>query len=247
MYLHGVVAEDLGLAEEASEAFQLALNHPATERLKRLRLAEVEIEAERAEAVLELDREVGIADPDAMEVHLGRGVALDKSRAGSQGCRSTAAGGGLRTGLPALHYQPAMVLRRIGQRDEAARFQTRYERTPCERHRPYSDPFMRQFKRLCEGSYLHHLDRGIDPEAAGKLTAAEREYLLAIEADPNQPHARANFAGVYGKLERYVHADAAYRSISEASLDIEEAHYNYGVVLSQPESIGGQKAPTAES
>ena len=54
-----------------------------------------------------------------------------------------------------------------------------------------------------------------------------------MNAGHAQIHARVNLISVYGKMGRYEDAAATYRRALELNAESEEAHYNYGVMLSR--------------
>ena len=132
-----------------------------------------------------------------------------------------------------MYYQLALALRRVGREEESSRFLALYERMAPDPRPPFPDPILGELEELREGSYLHHLNRGMRRESAGRLEEAEREYLRALDAGPAQIHARVNLISVYGKMGRYEDAAATYRRALELNPESEEAHYNYGVVLSR--------------
>ena len=232
-YLLGVVAGDLGRQDEAESALRAAAGLAPERLFVGLRLAAAVLQANRATEALELyERALG-AHPDSMAAHFGRGAALslldrpDEALAALQ--RAASLGGDYRP----LHYQLALALQRVGRDDKAALFMDLYDRADPTPWTPFADPLLEEVEELRAGSYLHHLNRGIRLERAGRLDEALREYSLAAKAGPGQVHALVNLISVYGRQGRYEDAEAAYREATARNFDVEEAHHNYAVTLSQ--------------
>ena len=58
------------------------------------------------------------------------------------------------------------------------------------------------------------------------------QYQLAAKADPSQAHAQVNLISLYGRMNQPELAEQAYRDAVAINADLEEAHYNYGVLQS---------------
>ena len=232
-YLLGLVCSDLGLQREAEAALRAAAGLAEDDLFVRLRLAEAVLAADRPVEALGLYDRAAAARPDSMAAQFGRGAAL--SRLGRSGEalialeRAASLGGDYRP----LYYQLAAALRAAGREDESERFLALYQRLDPTPRTPFPDPLLREVEELRDGSYRHHLNRGMRHEAAGRLDDAAREYELASEAGPGQHHALVNLISVYGKTGRFGAAERAYREAVERNPDIEEAHYNFAVALSR--------------
>ncbi len=241
-YLHGLAASDLGLLAEAESEYRSAVHFDAAQPYVWLRLAAVVLEAGRPADALQLYDRLASSGPASMAVHYGRGRALARLGRGAEAVAALEQAATLAAGYRPLYYQLALGLRSVGREDEAAQFLALYERLQPSLQPPFADPLLRQVEELREGSYLHHLNRGMRLEAVGRPQEALPEYLRAVNADPARVHARVNLIGVYGKLGRRAEAENAYREALAAVPDSAEAHFNYGVLLSQLSEYGKAEA-----
>ena len=232
-YLRGLLAADLGMPAEAVEAVRAAAMLATEELFVKMRLATVLLDADRSLEALELYDQIRPAQRDTMAVHFGRGICLARLERPAEALAELERAASYAGDYRPLYYQLALALRRVGRDEESSRFLALYERMAPDPRPPFRDPLLGELEELREGSYLHHLNRGMRQESAGRIEEAEREYLRALEAGPAQIHARVNLIGVYGKMGRYADAAATYRQALELNAESEEAHYNYGVILSR--------------
>ncbi len=145
-------------------------------------------------------------------------------------------------GYGPLYYRLALALRSVERVREAQGFLDLHAALGPVRRPPFADPYLRQVEELRTGSYLHHLNRGMRMEAAGRFGEAVAEYLRAIEAEPGEPHAMVNLISAYGALGRNDEAEAAYADACALNPELEEAHYNYGLVLGRRQDYTGAGA-----
>ena len=232
-YLRGILAGDLGLPSEAVAAVRTAAMLETKEQFVKLRLAMVLLDAGRPVEAMELYDQLPPSQRDSMAVHLGRGSCLAHLERSAEALEELKRAASYAGDYRPLYYQLALALRRVGREEESLRFLALYERMPPDPRPPFPDPLLGELEELREGSYLHHLTRGMRRESAGRLEEAEREYLRALDAGPAHIHARVNLISVYGKMGRYEDAAATYRRALEVNAESEEAHYNYGVMLSK--------------
>ena len=85
----------------------------------------------------------------------------------------------------------------------------------------------------------HHNARGIELADRGWLDEAAKEFLKAIELDPDSAHAHDNLATVYAEQKRYREALAEYLLALRLEPDGATAHYNLASFLA---SHGGDMA-----
>ena len=232
-YLRGLLAGDLGMTAEAVGAVRTAAMLESEELFVKLRLAAVLLDAGRPVEAMELYDQLPQSQGNSMAVHLGRGSCFARLERPAEALAELERAASYAGGYRPLYYQLALALRRVGREEESSRFLALYERMAPDPRPPFPDPLLGELEELREGSYLHHLNRGMRQESAGRLEEAEREYLRALDAGPAQIHARVNLISVYGKMGRYEDAAATYRRALELNAESEEAHYNYGVMLSR--------------
>lgn len=232
-YLRGILAGDLGMPEEAVASVRTATMLETEELFVKLRLASVLLDADRPVEAMELYDQLPPSQGDSMAVHLGRGSCLARLERPAEALAELERAASYAGDYRPLYYQLALALRGVGREEESSRFLALYESMAPDPRPPFPDPLLGELEELREGSYLHHLNRGMRRESAGRLEEAEREYLSALDADHVQIHARVNLISIYGKMGRYDDAAAIYRQALELNAESEEAHYNYGVMMSR--------------
>ncbi len=231
-YLRGILARDVGRQTESLESLRTAARLETEQLFIKLRLAAALLDADRPGEALEVYDQLAPEQFNSMAVRLGRGRCLTRLGRSNEALAELERAASYGRDHRPLYYHLALALRRVGRDEEALRFLALYERIKPDPRPSFPDPLLSELQDLREGSYLHHLNRGVRLEAAGRLEAAEGEYLRALEAEPAHVHARVNLISVYGKLGRHEDATAAYRQALELNSEIEEAHFNYGVMLS---------------
>ena len=232
-YLRGLLAADLGMTADAVEAVRTAATLESAALFVKLRLAAVLLDSDRPVEALELYDQLPPSQRETMAVHLGRGSCLARLERPAHALAELEKAASYAGDYRPLYYQLALALRRVGRDEESSRFLALYERMAPDPRPPFPDPLLGELAELREGSYLHHLNRGMRQESAGRLEEAEREYLLALDAGPARIHARANLISVYGTMGRFEEAVATYREALDLNVQSEEAHYNFGVMLSR--------------
>lgn len=232
-YLRGLLAADLGMSREAVAAVRAAATLESGELFVKLRLATLLLDADRPVEAMELYDQLPPSQRGNMAAHLGRGSCLARLERPAEALAELERAASYAGDYRPLYYQLALALRRVGREEESSRFRALYERMAPDPRPPFPDPLLGELEELREGSYLHHLNRGMRRESAGRPEEAEREYLRALDAGHAQIHALVNLIGVYGEMGRYEDAAAMYRRALERNAGSEEAHYNYGVMLSR--------------
>src|SRR5262249_55842859 len=80
------------------------------------------------------------------------------------------------------------------------------------------------------GAY-HAVKKGIALEAAGDVEAAIAEHERAVQQDPTFVHAHVNLISMYGRVGRPDKAEEHYRAALRLNANLDDLHYNYGVLL----------------
>jgi tetratricopeptide (TPR) repeat protein len=228
-YLDAVVLQRMARPADAVPLLTQALARSPDSLPTRLRLAESlfdagDLAASRAlydalvrEPAAEPVAELGLGRIAAMEgrhdaaiTHLERAVTLFPM-------------------LGAAHYALARSYRAVGRVDAAT--------ASLAKHREFGarwpavpDPALaaiaalRVDPRTEAQRGLALADRG---DVAGAIVATE----AALARDPSLVQARANLISLYGRAKQWTNAEAAYRAVVASGLHLDEAHYNYGVLL----------------
>jgi tetratricopeptide (TPR) repeat protein len=229
-YLDAVVLQRLGRAADAVPLLQRTIALKPASLPARLRLAESlfdagDLAASRSayealvrEPAAEPIAELGLGRLDALEgrtdaaiTHLERAIALFPE-------------------LGAAHYALARAYRSAGRLDAAAQslakhreFGTRWPAVPDAVLEAIAG--LRNDARTDASRGLALADRG---DLQGAITATE----AALARDPSLVQARANLISLYGRTGQWEKAEASYRAVMATGLHKDEAHYNYGVLLS---------------
>ncbi len=241
-YLLGLTAASLGRTQLAEDSLRSAAALAEDKSFIRLRLGDALLASGQLQEALEIFDSAARGEPESMAAHLGRGSALAALGQDEAAVRALERAVAVEGGYGPLYYRLALALRSVGRVREAQGFLDLHAALGLVRRPPFADPYLRQVEELRAGSYLHHLNRAMRMEAAGRFEEAVAEYLRAIEAEPGEPHAMVNLISAYGALGRNDEAEAAYADACALNPELEEAHYNYGVVLGRRQDYTGAEA-----
>jgi tetratricopeptide (TPR) repeat protein len=235
-YLAGIIETRLGRPADATRSFQRAVALLPTYVPARLKLAEALFDTGNLQAsatVYEALAKEGITPAaPAVQYGLGRIAAAQGDAAGAathfeEACRRFPEFG-------AAHYALALAYRRLGRVDEAQReigLQQRYTNA----WPGVEDPVAARIAPLREDARAH-MERGIAAWKAGRLDEAIKEHEEAVRLQPTLAQAHANLIILYGHAKNGGAASASaaeehYRAVVALNSNLDEAHYNYGVLL----------------
>ena len=155
---------------------------------------------------------VGNDDPDAAARHFRRVIELAPEH---------------REG----HYALAQAYRQLGSVEASKKHLALYRASGPVTRRDYEDPLMDEVDRQRTATAQHSFDQGMQMESKGKLPEAAQAYHAALAQSPRYLQAHVNLIGVYGQLGDVAMATEHYEQSTEINPHMEEAHYNYGVLL----------------
>src|SRR5690606_10346662 len=72
---------------------------------------------------------------------------------------------------------------------------------------------------------------GLRRAASGDLAGAIEDHEAAVAAKPQLAQPYVNLISLYGRTQQWAKAEAAYRAVVELGYNLDDAHYNYGVLL----------------
>lgn len=129
----------------------------------------------------------------------------------------------------AAHYARAQSLRALGRRDEA--------RKALAEHRKHGtawpgipDEWAALVDTVREDPRGRFL-RGLRRAANGDLAGAIEDHEAAVAVKPHLAQPYVNLISLYGRAQQWARAEAAYRAVVELGYNLDDAHYNYGVLL----------------
>lgn len=129
----------------------------------------------------------------------------------------------------AAQYARAQSLRALGRREDA-----REALVEHRRHGTAWPGIPDQWAALVDtvredprGRFL----RGLRRAAAGDLAGAIEDHEAAVAAKPHLAQPYVNLISLYGRTKQWDRAEAAYRTVVGLGYNLDDAHYNYGVLL----------------
>jgi len=231
-YLRGVALEKLGRDGEAAEAFREAISVQPGYGPTRLRLADLERKLGARDEATELYESVLGMNPNSATAELGLGrIALDAGEVDAAVERLERAAA-MAPDFPATRFALAEAYRTAGRPEDAARELASYERGSKRIARIFDDPLLDSVESMREGEELLHVERGARLEQQGEFQAAVAEYEKALEANPKSVLAHSGMISAYGVLQKYEEAERHYELAVAIDSEVEELHYNFGVLRS---------------
>ncbi len=225
-YYRGVAAEELHQEEEAAAAFRAALAAQPSYAPALLRLARLEIAAERPEpAAALLARAVGAPGVEAAaRFELGRLAAArrDPQAAAEELGRALA----LQPEATAIHGPLALALRELGRLDEARL----HLAARGEQAVRFADPLIGELEGSREGASAH-LEKGGEALKAGRWDEAVREMAAALDADPESLAALGGLATALAGAGDRGGAEARFRQLLAADPESATGHFGLGTLL----------------
>lgn len=131
--------------------------------------------------------------------------------------------------LGAAHYALARSYRAVG-RDEAAREALARHRATGTRWPAIDDRVLASVTALRTDARAE-ANRGRVLAERGDIAGAIAATEAALARDPSLVQAQANLISLYGQMQQWAKAESAYRTVVASGLHLDEAHYNYGVLL----------------
>ena len=228
-YLDGIVLQRLMRHREAAERFRLAAALRPSYLPARVKLAESLLEAGDLEASEELFRAL-LSDPPAepaAELGLGRiAAARGQHEAAIQRFgRATT----LFPEFGAAYYALARSYRALGRSDDAQRALER-QAAYGARWPAIDDPVLASINDVREDASAL-LQRGVKAADAANLSAAIADHEAALERDPELVLAHVNLISLYGRMGNRAKVEEHYRAVVAKGVYLDQAHYDYGVVL----------------
>jgi tetratricopeptide (TPR) repeat protein len=228
-HLDGLVLLRMAQYGEAAAAFEAALQRQPALVAAQARLAEARFE----EGGLDASRRAYQAlasRPEAAPVGaLGLGRIAARQGRHDEAVAHFEKAIALYPEFAAAYYGLAQSLRALGRRAEAAAA-LEQQRRHGTRWPAIDDPFAARVA-LVRDDPRGHLFRGLRLAELGDLDGAIAAHEDAITRNPTLAQARANLISLYGQAGKYADAERHYRALLEIGYNLDEAHYNYGVLL----------------
>ena len=229
-YLHGLCLREQERKDDAREAFRQAMDLSSGEPYAALRYANALLETGVPREAAEVYRDLVRRFPTLMAARYGLGLTLFTLGEYDDAVEPLRRAASLSSGYQPLFFALSQAHQAIGDQNAAMRFLETYQALPPPLQPPFPDPFERELRVLDQGSYLAHLDQGMELEEQGRLADAAEQYRQATAVDPERPEAWTYLISAYGGQRLFNQAEDAYRKATSISAALEEAHYNYGVL-----------------
>jgi Flp pilus assembly protein TadD len=232
-YLLGVVLQRLARPDEAARHLQRAVDLSPANPRARLRLGEALLDADRFDESARVLSSLA-DDPKAVPV-AGSVLAFVRGRAAAEDRRHADAIAQFERAVAlfpefgAAHYRLALSLRAVGRRDDAAvalrRHQALGSAWPA-----LEDPVLADVRAIRDDPRAM-VQRALRQADAGDLAGAIAAHEAALARDPSLAQAHANLVRLHGRAGNAGRAEEHYRTVVALGFNLDEAHYDYGVLL----------------
>ena len=227
-YYLGIALARLGRHADAARRFRLSAEMSPEFLPARRRLAGALLESGEIEAGLSSYRRLAELAPGDARVRYGLGraesAAGNPAAARDQLLRAVA----LAPGYGAAHYALAQAYSRLGMTDESASQTALYERNRLGE--PTDDDPLAAAVSALRVSAAEYLKQGVEAREQGRVEAAIKLHLRALEEDPGLVQARVNLLILFGAAGEADKAERQYRLALAAGDPTAELHYNFGVL-----------------
>jgi tetratricopeptide (TPR) repeat protein len=129
----------------------------------------------------------------------------------------------------AAHYTLARAYRALGRDEDARRALARHQAVGA-RWPAVEDPLSARVAGL-RSDAASELRRGVKLADEGDLAGAIAAHEAAVALNASAAQARANLISLYGRTKNWAKAEEHYQRVVETGYNLDEAHYNYAVVL----------------
>jgi tetratricopeptide (TPR) repeat protein len=239
-YLADVYSQ-VGRREEALAALNAALKQRPDYEPARIRLAELLLDAGKAEESAELYQRLLKENDRRAAAWYGLGRIQSARGDTKVAIASLEKATALYSTYGPAHYALALALRKQGRAGEAESHMRSYERHKLDVP-PMQDVLLAEVRALNVGA-TNFIRQGAELEAQGKLDEAIQAHLRALESDPSSEQAHVNLIQLYARTGNAAEAERQYETVITRNPNHAEAYYNYGVVqFSAQKFAGAQQA-----
>jgi tetratricopeptide (TPR) repeat protein len=228
-YLDAVVLQRLARHDEAVMRLERALELSPDYLPARVKLAESLVESgdlDRAGPLFEALQGDPKSEP-AAALGLGRIAAARGDHAAA--VRHLERAVALFPEWGAAYYRLALSYRALGRRDEAKRALERSTEYGA-RWPALNDSALAAVTALRDDAETD-LRRGLRLADEGDLDGAIAAHEAALVRDPSIARAHVNLISLYGRTHAWEKAEQHYRAVLALGFNLDEAHYDYGVLL----------------
>ncbi|MDX1569154.1 MAG: tetratricopeptide repeat protein [Xanthomonadales bacterium] len=225
-YFLGILARADGEFEQAIEQFQASLEHNPDYVPARIRLARALIDAGRTQRAEHLLQDLVGEYPDVAAIHADLGLLAAQGGDHAAAVEHFERALELQPQATQLHYPLGLSYRALGDTDLARTHLT--QRGPQEVVFP--DPLYQRMRGL-SGSYAYYISLGLSAARNKDFQAALQLMRQAVEANPESPEARINYARMLEANGNIAGGIAELLKVIEAHPDNALAHFNMGAMF----------------
>ena len=232
-YLLAHAERTLGHYAEATIAFERALKLNPDDVPTLVWLAEIDLEQHRLSSAGSRFQQALSIDPQCVRAQFGLGmVALEHDEYG-EAIGHLEQASAVQPAASSIQYNLGLAYRGLGDTTRAASF---FDESSTRAQIPiaFQDPILEEVGDL-RGSSSVYVRRGMMAANQGLFDAAVKEFKLAMEANPERPSTRYNFAGALLKLGRPQEALAQLEELVE----LDPAYTRGHVLLARVLAKGG--------
>ena len=230
LYYWGTVQGELGETEPARKTFEAASKLKPADLALAIRLADtLEAAGSQEEAIGVLTTALEEA-PENSAVHYRLGRSYH-SLGVTESLGHLEQAVTLDPEYREAHYALANAYLEAGRGADAALALTRYEASDPAPRRHYPDPLMDALGKLTAATAQTLFQEGSELMSRGSLVPARDALESVLDIDPRHAQAHVNLISVYGQLGDAAKATAHYQQAIALNDDLEEAHYNYGLLV----------------
>ncbi len=227
-YYFGLAQAALAQHTDAIAAFKTALQLAPNDLPAQLRLAETFLGAGQYREAQSLYESLVKQKAISAQVQFGLGqskIGLGDKTTGIEHLRQAIS---LFPEFGSAHYSLGLVLRSLGQKEEAQKHLTLSQQFKYQR--PIFDDPLLEAIAAANASATEQLSRGVVLANMGNVAQSITAHERALELNSQLVQAHINLISLYAQIGKLDKAEAHYQAALSANPNLADSHFNYGVI-----------------